>query len=799
MLDHTRLVALLSALVFAHVALAQEAQPQEDDAGTAVPQPPIATGLVAPQLVTFVPASLPDHLVLPAQGVAVTLELTVESDGTVSAAAVSDDTDLALDATLLTAVTDAATQLRFAPATRDGQPIAARVRFVYRIDPPPPPPALAESPPPAPPEPTRATNAAGSEDVVPAASYSATARTEAPPREVTVHQLSAQQVGRVAGTRGDSLRAVEILPGVARPPLNDGQVIVRGASPQDTQVLVEGTPVLFLYHLGGLTSFFNSSLLERVDFYPGNFSARFGRAIGGVIDVDVRSPKRDRAHGTLDVNLIDASLLVEAPINENAGFTLAARRSYIDFFFDSVVPDDAFDVVAAPVYWDYQGVGEYRLTERDRLRLQAFGSKDQMHVVTGKADNGDPRVRGNLGFSSEFHRALLSWQHDYGDGARHDVMIGGGFLNIDAQIGELVDQHISVPTIFSRAEWHLPLGSSLSLDTGWDVVGYRGRVTYDGPRFRTDEGSEDVDAPVNVSLNQVATVVRPALFAELSWTPHESLRVIPGVRVDYTSEVQDVTIDPRLVTRWSVTDDTVLKAGVGRFSQPPELGAAFPQLGNPDVLSASAVHVSAGVEQRVGEDLKLGVEGYGKYLWDLPVNSNSGPSPVNQGEGRIYGVEVSARYQRRKTFGYLAYTLSRSERSVRGGPYRLHNYDQPHILNVSGGHDLGRGWDVSGTLRLVSGNPETPITGAVYNANTDEHLPVYGPLNSARAPLFYRLDLRIQKRWEFGDAKLSLYLDLINATNAQITEVTDYGFDYRTQSGVSGFPLLPVLGVRGEI
>jgi len=797
MLNHPHLLALVSVLAVAHVARAQEAEH------------PTATGLVAPRLITFVPATLPDDVLLPTDGVDVTLELTVEADGTVSAATVAEDTlstdhtQPPFDAALLNAVTDAATQLRFEPATRDGQPIAARIRFVYRLDPPPPAPpptstTQAADQTPVSSEPVPASAISPEEPIAPA-SYSATARTDAPPREVTVHQLSAEQVGRVAGTRGDSLRAVEILPGVARPPLNDGQVIVRGSSPQDTQVLVEGTPVLFLYHVGGLTSFFNSSLLERVDFYPGNFSARFGRAIGGVIDVDVRSPKRDRAHGTLDVNLIDASLLVEAPINEDAGFTLAARRSYIDFFFDSVVPDDAFDVVAAPVYWDYQGVGEYRLTARDRLRLQAFGSKDQMHVVTGKADNDNPKVRGNLAFSSEFHRTLLSWQRDYGGGARHEVMMGAGFLNIDAQIGDLVEQHISVPTMFSRAEWHVPLGDALSLDTGWDVVGYRGRVIYDGPRFRTDEGSVDVDAPVSISLNQVATVMRPALFAELSWTPHERLRVIPGVRVDYTSEVQDVTVDPRLVTRWSVTDDTVLKAGVGRFSQPPELGAAFPQLGNPDVLSASALHVSAGVEQRVGDELKIGVEGYGKYLWDLPVNSTGGPSPVNEGEGRIVGVEISARYQHRKTFGYLAYTVSRSERSVRGGAYHLHNYDQPHILNISGGHDLGRGWDVSGTFRLVSGNPQTPVTGAVYNANTDEHLPVYGTLNSARAPTFYRLDLRIQKRWELGDAKLSLYLDLINATNAQITEVTDYGFDYRSQSDVSGFPILPVLGVRGEI
>jgi outer membrane receptor protein involved in Fe transport len=393
----------------------------------------------------------------------------------------------------------------------------------------------------------------------------------------------------------------------------------------------------------------------------------------------------------------------------------------------------------------------------------------------------------------------VSWTHKYNAGTRHEIMLGLGTLNIDAAIGELVKQRIRAPTLFSRAEWHLPVTSTLTLDAGWDVVGYRGRVAYEGPRYRNDNNEPGVDAPPETRLNQLATIAQPAVFAEVTWMPHEQLHVIPGVRVDYSSDIQQVTVDPRLATRWSVTDQTTLKAGVGRFSQPPELGSAFPQLGNPDVRSSSALHTSIGIEQRIGDHLQTSVEGYAKTLWDLPVNAATGPSPINGGTGRIFGVELSARFQYAKSFGFVSYTLSRSERSTHGGPFRLHDYDQPHILNLSGGTELGRGWEVSGTFRLVSGNPETPVVGAIYNADKDEHLPIYGIVNSARATTFHRLDLRIQKRWDLGAVKLSLYLDVINAYNQQNNEVTEYGFDYRTESGVSGFPLLPVLGFRGEI
>src|SRR5690606_259835 len=119
------------------------------------------------------------------------------------------------------------------------------------------------------------------------------------------------------GTRGDALRTVEILPGVARPPFGTGALIVRGSAPNDSQVFLDGSPVPLLYHFGGLTSFTNTRMLERIDFYPGNFSVRYGRKIGGILEGGARDPSPERLAGVVDVNLIDASLLVEAPITED--------------------------------------------------------------------------------------------------------------------------------------------------------------------------------------------------------------------------------------------------------------------------------------------------------------------------------------------------------------------------------------------------------------------------------------------------------------------------------------------------
>jgi hypothetical protein len=118
-----------------------------------------------------------------------------------------------------------------------------------------------------------------------ASAYEVTVRAERPAREVTRRAVSNREIARIPGTGGDALRAVQNLPGMARAPLGGGEIIVRGSSPSDSVYFLDSLNMPWLYHFGGLTSVINSDLLESIDFYPGNFSVRFGRATGGAIDV----------------------------------------------------------------------------------------------------------------------------------------------------------------------------------------------------------------------------------------------------------------------------------------------------------------------------------------------------------------------------------------------------------------------------------------------------------------------------------------------------------------------------------
>src|SRR5262249_25365210 len=153
------------------------------------------------------------------------------------------------------------------------------------------------------------------------------------------------------------------------PPGLAGFLIVRGAAPEDTNVFADGSLIPIAYHFGGLSSVVPTELLDRIDFYPSNFSARFGRVMGGVVDLALRAPDTscledygkpsDRTgcyHGLLQVDLIDARVLFQGPIgnSKNWSFAVGGRRSWIDTWLKPVLEGAGSTVSSAPVYYDYQ-------------------------------------------------------------------------------------------------------------------------------------------------------------------------------------------------------------------------------------------------------------------------------------------------------------------------------------------------------------------------------------------------------------------------------------------------------------
>lgn len=636
--------------------------------------------------------------------------------------------------------------------------------------------------------------------------FEGTAEVEAPPREVTKRSVENEIVQHMPGTRGDALRAIEIMPGVARTSMGQGDPILRGAAAGESQVFLDGIPVPFMFHFGGLTSFMSSRLVEKLDVYPGNFSARYGRAVGGVIDITMRDPNADRLHAVLDVNFIDSSAFVETPVTQDLSVAAAVRRSNIDFVFANLVPDDTYDVVAAPTYFDYQALASYRIDSATRLRLLGYGSRDALQLFFADANDDDPGLAGTLKGKVEFHRVGLELSHRGANGVSGFANVTAGRIGLLQHIGE-AEQKFDATELYGRAEASFELHRMLRLTAGSDFYGWFLAGKYHGPQPGSAEGDPTDGDPSagqrSITVQDDSIVVpQPAAYLELAFRPVQPLLISPGVRVDYYGEIKDTSVDPRVATRLELTPSTALKAGVGYYSQPPLSWQSIPGIGNPELKHFRALQTSMGVEQKLGSDAKLAAEGFFKRVEDIVIGTENREAPqfVNEGQGRVYGGELSGEaHWRSDGFAYLAYTLSRSERRREGGDWRLFDTDQTHVLSLAANQGLGRGWNVGLRFRVVSGNPTTPITGATYDVRTGVYLPTYGATNSRRDPFFHQLDARIEKIWKIGPAKVAAYLDVQNVYVAQNQEGFRYSFDYSKREAVTGLQLFPNFGLRGEL
>ncbi len=647
-------------------------------------------------------------------------------------------------------------------------------------------------------------------------SFGAVARVKAPPREVVRRTIEREELTRVAGTRGDALRTIELLPGVSRPPLGAGLILIRGSAPTDSQVFLEGMPVPLLYHFGGLTSFINSRALERIDFYPGNFSARYGRQIGGIIDVGVRDPRSDGYHGVIDVNLpLDSSLVLEGPLSKNASFLVGGRRSYFGEVARATIPEGTFGAFAAPVYYDYQSFVTWRVTDKDKLKIGAYGSSDRLDILFAEVPDTDPSIR-SLEFGLSFHRQQVGWEHQYSKNLDHKITVGFGRVKQKFSFGPELDFDLLVNNIYARGEWRYRISPRVQMIAGTDTFIDFFDVQYTGPPPQQQEGANNMQGsfgvlPVTRIRDQRGRVL-PAGYVELDLRPIEKLRIMPGLRLDYFQDNASFAFDPRLVSIYSFTDAWRVKGGVGVFSQAPEPQESSPVLGNANLRPIRSVHYDVGVEHDFTDALSLNVESFYKQIYDRVVSAPNPSSPdfnpaqplfINDGTGRIYGLEVAGRAKPKgRYFGFLSYTLMRSQRNDRGEGWRLFDFDQTHILTLASTVRLGKGWEVGGTFRYVTGNPITPVVGYDY---VDLATRLYAPqaqsgkINTSRNPAFNRLDLRVEKTWTFAAWRLAAYLDVQNSYNATNRESTQYNYNFKQGAPVRGVPIIPILGLRGEL
>jgi TonB family protein len=631
-----------------------------------------------------------------------------------------------------------------------------------------------------------------------------------PPREVTRRTIEQREIARIPGTNGDALKSLQNLPGVGRPPGLAGLLIVRGSAPQDTQTFIDGVFVPLVYHFGGLSSVVPTEMLEKIDFYPGNFSAQYGRVMGGIVDVGIRSPNKDgKYHGLAQVDLIDGRVMAEGPIPGLHGwsFLVGGRRSWIDTWLKPVLKEAGAGVTAAPVYYDYQAFIETHPTSRSSFRAGVFGSDDALELLIRDPFEQDPAFGGNLALRTGFYRIEARYKNEISEDVTFSTVASYGQDRFDFGLGTFYFK-IRNNILLDRTELSYRPWAGVTLHGGVDLAFAPYDVAVRAPP--PPRPGEPDPGPFASRPPQTTTVKdnawRPAAYLEAELNPGERAKVVPGVRLDYARDTGHFDVSPRLSARYDIVHDfprTSVKGGVGLFYQPPQFQETDRVFGSRNLESNRAVHYSIGVEQEITRPIEVSLEGFYKDLQNLVArapNFMGGFDYTNLGKGYVVGAEVLLKYKPdARFFGWLAYTLSRSTRqNPPDYETQLFQYDQTHILTILGSYRLGGGWEFGARFRVVSGSLDTPFVSGVFNADAGAYAGVSGAPFSERVPMFHQLDLRVDKQWRYTNWTLRTYLDVQNVYNRSNPEGLTYNYNY-SQSRVQGFlPIIPSLGIRGE-
>jgi biopolymer transport protein ExbB len=320
-------------------------------------------------------------------------------------------------------------------------------------------------------------------------------------------------------------------------------------------------------------------------------------------------------------------------------------------------------------------------------------------------------------------------------------------------------------------------------------------------------------------------------YLEALWRPTPRILIRPGVRADTMSDgaTTKSDIDPRLTLRYKLADRNLpeaphgsdgsaiwLKGSAGIYHQPPRFVLPLPGL---DMMPLKygllrSYQTSLGVEIPLEQRFQFNVEGFFNYMdptiFDLQINDTNVITAPNSGlvpnsivpprnnmqmfidrltapeTGRAYGGEVLLRRESKTgVFGWVSYTLSRSER-YRSEPYtdasgqgqtrmvwRPYDFDRTHLVNVVAGLPLRRNWDIGMRWQYQSGAP-VPVTSGYNNARKDGYL---------------RLDVRVDKRAVYRKWLLDFYVDITNI--AVLPEEVQPGTVIRY--------VLPTVGLRGRL
>lgn len=725
-MSHTRRCLAFFGVFWASTALVGPSFAQDQPSAPPSVQAPI---LAPPRILGTPTVAYPDG----AQGDAeVILVLTVQKDGRVSQVEIAEGAE-----PFASAAKNAAPNFQFEPAHRDGVKVAARIRFVVSFrqtkveEPPPEEPKAVEAPietpksPPTTPQPINI-------DV----------RGEKP--QPLVRTLSRAEVRQIPGTLGDPFRALETLPGVV--PVASGlpYFYVRGAPPGQVGYYLDGIRIPYLFHVGVGPSVVNPAMVDKVNLYSGGYPAEYGRFAGAIVTADTTAPRSD-FHGEATLRLFDVGAMAETGFAGGKGTAMiGGRYSYTAALLPLFTPNATLD------YRDYQARVTYDLSPRERIGLVAFGAYDLLKDKRGDIEK--------IAFGAEFYRIDLRYDRS---------LESGGTLKMGTTWGydqsRLGTQRNAQDRLFAtRLSFVQPLHPQLTLRAGFDVQ--FDHYTADERRW---SDPRDPEAIRYNNLFPARDDTALAAYAEYDWQLDPRVKLTTGLRFDAfrSGSATDTSFSPRLSLVAQVHPKVKILHAIGLASQPPNFVLPLPgmSIGNLRNGLQKSTQASAGVEIELPWNMTTTVTGFYNVFDNMSDMLNI-YAPKNaldsdwrtQGYGRGLEVYLKRRFTA-NLGGFVSYTLSKSVRTVLWQTTPS-TFDRRHVLNAALGYEFPKKIRAGARIMYYTGAPGVSVSTAYVFGSRDRSDP-------ERDPSFFRLDLRVEKRFQFRNQRwLSITAEMINST-----------------------------------
>ena len=628
------------------------------------------------------------------------------------------------------------------------------------------------------------------------------------------------------GGQPDLVQALQVLPGFVSTGDQGGQLYIRGGSPIQNKVLLDGMIVYNAFHSIGLFSVFDSDVIANADVYTGGFSGKFGGRISSVMDITTRDGNKQEVKGKIGVSPFGAKFTLEGPLKKmdsrgsGISFIASLKHSYLE---------ETSKVLYDYVNNDGEGL-PFNFTD-------AYGK-----ISFGGASGSKFNLFGFHFADQVSYQALsdLQWRN-YGAGGNFTVVPSGSAILMNGHFAAS-DYNISlkedgVPDRYSRVN-----GFNFGLDfkyvLGEDDVQYGLEVVGMRTDFRTFNA-------IGVSVEQVENTTEFAGY--IDYRIHRGKLILnPSFRMQYYSSLAKFRPEPRLGIKYKATERLRLKAATGLYSQNvissnsdrDVVNLFYGFLAGPENLQndlvlpdgdvreirhslQTAAHFIAGFEYDLSEFWHLNVEGYAKNFTQL-TNPNRNKLFEDTGENRdipevfrkdfivetgfAHGVDFVLKYEERNSYVWLVYGLGNVDR---WDGFRWYDpvFDRRHNVNLVVSQGVGKdaAWELSARWNLGSGLPFTQTQGYYQPPNVTDGIATdyifanspelgiqYAGLNEGRLPAYHRLDLSARREFEIGQNQTLEFS--AGVTNVYSRQNVFY-INRLTGERVDQLPFLPSIGL----